>query len=153
MKNRHQDLEDLIGGSESDIPANSNRADLAALFGIKTRQIDVLLANKAIAREPNGQINTRKAIQGYVAFVRRSFTELEEQRIRQTKAHADKLEIANAQKRGELLEAIEVEQQWASILRDLRNQLLALPSRFSNGREIDSAIRKILNDLAQANDS
>lgn len=68
-----------------------------------------------------------------------------------------KLEIANAKARGELLPTAEVEKEWASILRDVRAAMLALPSRLQQKlphltahdvATIDREIRDALAELA-----
>jgi phage terminase Nu1 subunit (DNA packaging protein) len=55
--------------------------------------------------------------------------DLKAERLRLTRAQADKEETRVARERGELVPAEAVSREWASILRDLRNALLAVPSR------------------------
>ncbi len=49
--------------------------------------------------------------------------------MRLATAQAELAEIRAAKLRGELVPAADVEREWSSILADLRQQLLAIPSR------------------------
>lgn len=71
----------------------------------------------------------------------------------------EKLEIANAKARGELLPAAEVEKEWGLILRDLRASLLSLSARIGQKlphlsthdlAAIDAEVREALTELADA---
>lgn len=74
------------------------------------------------------------------------------------RAQREKLELQNAQARGELLSAKAVEAEWAAILRDVRAGMLAIPSRLQQQlphlsahdvSEIDREIRDALNQLGR----
>jgi phage terminase Nu1 subunit (DNA packaging protein) len=82
---------------------------------------------------------------------------LEAEKIRLARAQAEKVEIQNATSRGELIPAGDIEREWASIVRDLRATLLALPSRIQqrlphlSARDIaaiDGEIRHAMTDIA-----
>lgn len=69
---------------------------------------------------------------------------VEAHRVRLATAQAELAEIRAAKMRGELVPAADVESEWASALADLRQQLLAIPSRmgakFALSREIVAGI-------------
>jgi predicted RecA/RadA family phage recombinase len=63
-----------------------------------------------------------------------------EQRARLASAQADLAELTAAEKRGELLDAAEVERRWGGVLRTVRAGMLAVPSRI--GAEADASHRE-----------
>lgn len=81
---------------------------------------------------------------------------VEAHRVRLATAQAQLAEIRAAKLRGDLVPAVEVEAEWASILADVRQQLLAIPSRLGAklalSREavaaLDTEIRAVLTALA-----
>lgn len=81
------------------------------------------------------------------------------EKVRLSRAQADKLEIANAAARRELLPAAAVEAEWANVLRDVRAALLALPSRIGSRLPaltphdigvIEREVRDVLTEMAHA---
>ncbi len=56
-------------------------------------------------------------------------SELAAEKLRLAKANADKVETANAKSRGELIPAVEVEREWATVFRAVQAAMLAVPSR------------------------
>lgn len=81
------------------------------------------------------------------------------ERARLARAQADAQELKNATLRGELVSASEVERAWADILRGLRSQLLAMPSRLradlghltaADVAAIDRQMRDLLTELGDS---
>jgi phage terminase Nu1 subunit (DNA packaging protein) len=80
-----------------------------------------------------------------------------EQRARLASAQADLAELRTAEKRGELLDAAEVERAWGGVLRTVRASMLAVPSRIgarlphltaADIDEIDREVRDALGEVA-----
>jgi phage terminase Nu1 subunit (DNA packaging protein) len=78
------------------------------------------------------------------------------ERARLAKAQADKVEIANKIKLGDLVEASAVEVEWSGVLRTVRAGMLAMPSRVAarlphltvyDVSEIDAEVRAALTHL------
>lgn len=80
-------------------------------------------------------------------------------RIRVANAQAQKVELANAKARGELLPAVDVQREWEGVLRDVRAAMLAVPARVqqrlpklstADVAAIDDEIRSALTALGKA---
>jgi hypothetical protein len=76
-------------------------------------------------------------------------------------AQRRKIEIQNAQRLGELVEAATVEREWTRVILDLRAGMLAIPGRLATRlahlsradlETIDREIRDVLKELSHAND-
>lgn len=83
-----------------------------------------------------------------------------QQRARKDAAHAEKLEMENEARRGELVEAEEVKREWVGICSNIRASLMSLPSRVAKElsameepREIqihlDKEVRATLESLSE----
>ena len=68
---------------------------------------------------------------GHASGGKRGALNLTEERARKEAALADKAELDNAQRRGELLEFEAVAREWASQIRAARSVFLALPTRLA----------------------
>lgn len=79
-------------------------------------------------------VTALEAIYSNVSFadngVERDF-DFEKERARAEKERADKLELENARRRGELLEAAEVGRELSTVLVSFKTKLSGLPSRLS----------------------
>lgn len=164
MKNL--DLNEMLDIEPSVLPVDLiTDAELARLLGITARTVRNLAQERTIERAAPGRFSASAAIQAYIAHRERSATrrgggdraakESAEARLKQAQAEA--AEIKAATLRGELVPAAEVTSAWASILRDVRAALLAVPSRVGarlpaltahDIREIENEIRAALEGLA-----
>lgn len=131
--------------------------DLADLIGVSDRQIRAYVKAGLITRVSPGTYIMRDAVRGLFADLRGKAQrgvavndELKTQRVRKEQAAAEKLELANAVKRGELVSAAEVQATWQSITTELRSALLAIPARLPiDVREtVDGEIRETLERLS-----
>jgi phage terminase Nu1 subunit (DNA packaging protein) len=161
MKNQKYaaDIEDLLGDSDL-----ISETDLAILLSVTAQNIRALVADGIIKRRGRGLYGQTQAVQSYCARLREQARkrgtadpELRAEKIRIAKEQADKLELANAAARRELLPAVEVENSWAGTLREIRAAFLALPGRLQqrlphltahDARTIDGEIRAVLAELA-----
>jgi hypothetical protein len=138
-------------------------AELGVYLGLTPARVNGLARDGRIPRRDDGTFNPKAAIHAYVQSVRtRGSTlaanpELNAEKVRLARAAADKTELQNARARGELLAAADVEREWATILRDVRAALLALPSRAASRlghltphdvATLDREVRAVLEELA-----
>jgi terminase small subunit / prophage DNA-packing protein len=150
--------------------ADVSAADLARLWGVSDRTVRELAAAGIAVRTGRGLYAREKSTQRYCEHLRKSAdqrgepTSLEELRaakLRLATEQADKLAIANATRRNELLEASAVEAEWSSILRSVSAGMLTVPARVGArlpnlGRHdigiIDEEIRERLTGLGEGKD-
>lgn len=151
-----------INPSGEPIPSHLTGAELAALLGLSVRHLQNLATNGVLVADGRNRYPARACISAYAAYLqsRRAGDALSDEKLRLTRAQADKEEARAARERGELVEAEAVSREWAGILRDLRNALLAVPSRCgavlphlttTDTATLDREIRKALEGLANGN--
>lgn len=155
------------------IPATMTEAQLAAFLGIATSQVRTKTNEGVLIRISGGKKgapagwDVRASLHGYLARLREGAVkggpqsdELKAEKLRLAREQADKLEIANAAARGDMVRAADVEREWANVLRDVRSTMLAVPSRVESKlahlsahdvAEIDSEIKAALEGLANGN--
>ena len=153
--------------SELILPASASADQLGALLGVSGRVVPDLAQRGIIDRAERGRYPVAESIAAYCGHIREqaagrsdSSASLTAERIRVAKAQGDKLELANAIARNEVVSAREVESGWASILRDVRAALLAVASRCGatlphltphDVAAIDGEIRSALEALSNGN--
>jgi len=158
------DFDDLL---EANADSDAMTADqLGELLGISGRVVRELAQRGIIRKAGRGTYPVRPSVKAYCAHLREQAagragaTSLTAERQRVAKEQADKLALANAVARGEMVSAKSVEAGWASILRDVRAAMLAVPSRCGSNLshltshdvgEIDREIRAALEALADDN--
>ena len=151
-----------------DIPATMAEAEIAAFLGIATSQVRTKTRDGILVKDGRGRWNVRESLQGYLSQLRDGAIrgggqvpdDLKAEKLRLARQQADKLELANAAARGELVRSADVEREWANVLRDVRSTMLAVPSRVGSKlahltahdvAEIDSEIKAALEGLANGN--
>jgi len=147
-------------------PEIASTASIAALLGVTTRTVTELAQKGVISRAGRGLFPVAESVRGYVAHLREqaagrtASATLTDERTRLAREQADKVAMANAVARGEMLPARQVQSEWASILRDVRAGLLAVASRCGSNlphltqhdvASIDAEIRSALEALADGN--
>lgn len=156
------------------IPATMTESQLAAFLGIATSQVRTKTRDGILIRISGGKKgapagwDVRASLLGYLSQLRDGAVkgggqvpdELKAEKLRLARHQADKLELANAAARGELVRAADVEREWANVLRDVRSTLLAVSSRVGSKlahltahdvAEIDSEIKAALEGLSNGN--
>lgn len=126
----------LPAGADSDpLPVVMTADQLGALLGVSARVVRELAQRGIITRAAKGRYTMGESVAAYCAHLREGAagrsdsTTLTAERIRVARQQADKLEMANAVARRELIPARDVESAWSSILRDVRSALLAVSTR------------------------
>ena len=164
------DLSDLLSDEKiepvaSAIPGTMTEAELSNFLSLSSSRIRTLAADGVFFRSGRGRFDVATSIRRYVARLQEGAArrtneggeELKAEKLRLTRAQADKEETRVKREAGELVEAEAVTRQWATILRDLRNALLAVPSRCgavlphltaTDTATLDREIRKALEAVA-----
>lgn len=148
---------------ESASAAVVSEGELSDLLGITTRRIRALVDDGILKRLTPGRYALSE-VRSYCNFLREGGSRrtaqddpLKVEKTRQARAAAEKLELQNAALRGDLLPRGDVERAWSDVLRDVRAQMLALPSRCGatlphltphDVATIDGEVRSILETLA-----
>lgn len=154
------------------IPGTLSEVQLADLLGIGASRVRTLARDGVLVRNPGKKgtpatFDVRASLHGYLAQLREGAVkggaapdELKVEKLRLAKQQADKLEIANAAARGDMVRAADVEREWANVLRDIRSTLLAVPSRVGSKlphltaadvAAVDREIKAALEGLANGN--
>ncbi|MGV8832546.1 MAG: hypothetical protein ACOH2N_11260 [Devosia sp.] len=137
-------------------------AAVAGLLGLSARRINQLVEEGIAVRVDKTTIDAAATIQAYIAHVSGKATgaevglNLDRESARLKKEQADGHEIKNAQTRGELLQADDVERTWADALRRVRSGMLAVTGRvrqqidlpLADAAIIDREIRDALSALS-----
>ena len=145
-------------------------SDIAMLLGITSNQVRTKARDGLIVRVAPNRYDVRESLKRYIGRLREHASragapsavsdELKAQKIRQARHAADRLELQNESARGDLVKSIDVERAWASVLRDVRSTLLAVPSRVGatlphltahDIAQIDREIKTALESLANGN--
>lgn len=160
------DLLDLDSGVP--IPGTMTEAELAAFLGIVTSRIRTLHREGVMVKAGRGRFDVRASLANYLSRLREGAVkgggqvpdDLKAEKLRLARQQADKLELANAAARGELVRSADVEREWSNVLRDVRSTMLAVPSRVGSKlahlsahdvAEIDSEIKAALEGLGNGN--
>lgn len=128
-----------ITATPQPIPAIGKEADLAKLLGISASRCRTLTADGVLKKIGRNRFDVAASVTAYCARLRESAEragrpsaqpdDVKAAAGRLKAAQADLAEIKAAQARGELVPSADVVREWSNLLRDLRNALLAVPSR------------------------
>lgn len=130
------DIEAVLGGGP-ETPAGDtvSAADLAEWLNLSPARIHAL-AREGVIPRTDGRFHLQASVRAYVEHLREgqrgrlaSNPDLNAEKLRLARANAEKIELANAKTRASLVPVAEVESAWASVLRDVRAAMLAIPAR------------------------
>jgi terminase small subunit / prophage DNA-packing protein len=146
-------------------PDNVSAGVLARWLGVTEKTVRELARCGVVERAGRGLYKLEQSVRSYCEHVRRTASQrggearleaIRAARLRVAQEQADKLALANAVRRGELLDAGEVERGWSDVVRNVRDGMLAVPSRCGarlphlnphDIGEIDVEVRAVLTDL------
>lgn len=120
---------------EEDADRSVAAVELADWLGLTPNRVNALAREGTLPRGSDNLFPLKAAVQAYAAHARagamgrRADVDLAAEKLRLAREGADKLALANASARGELLDARAVATAWRGIVTDLRAALLAVPSR------------------------
>lgn len=153
-------------GTDGPIPAVLHEIELGQLFGMSASQVRYLAKEGIAVRAKPAHYIVRPTVANYIARLSarakkagnpKGDAPLAAEKLRKERAAADKIELANAKARGDMVDSAAVEREWANVLRDVRSALLAIPSRIGSTlphltahdvAQIDSEIKAALEGLA-----
>ncbi|WP_029356242.1 hypothetical protein [Bosea sp. 117] len=134
--------------------------ELADTLGVSLRAVHDLAARGIIQKVARGAF-APDSVARYCAHLREQAagrdggnSAIAAERLREARERADRLALANATSRRELVSAAEVERVWVRVLTDLRAAMLAIPGRIAGRMNlaavdiaaIDSEIRQALTE-------
>lgn len=126
-------------------------AAIAGLLGLSSRRINQLEQEGIAVRIAPGTFDAPATIQNYVRHVsgkagsQTANLDLNAEKARLAKEQADGQEIKNAQSRGELLLADDVERTWSDACRRLRSEMLAVTGRVRAATGLEAADAAVLD--------
>ena len=133
--------------------------ELAAIHGIDERTLR-RWDDSGHPRNPDGTYSAPASIEWRIAHELGTTRDLDQERARLAAAQADKVEMENAVRRGELIYAQHVRDTWGVIFANIKAGMLALPARVAplveervRGRVfelIDARVRELLEELADS---
>jgi phage terminase Nu1 subunit (DNA packaging protein) len=147
-------------------PETGTAAELGEWLGISANRINALAREGVIPRAGSKRFALKPAVRAYVNHLRAGQTgrlasnpDLQAEKLRLARANADKVELANAKARGELVAVGDVESAWVAVLRDVRAAMLAIPARVQQRlghltahdvQQIDREVRDALTEASRA---
>ena len=126
---------------------------LAKLFNLTSVRVQQLAADGIIQKSGRGQYDLWPSVRAYIAYLQERKvnqwdsdtadpTELKKQQLRRTKEEADKLELANARTRGELVEVSKVKRLGEQVMSGIKTKILNMPL---TDDEKDKCLRDLLS--------
>lgn len=166
----------MHSGGDMNEPKSLRKGDFAKFIGVSAGRVSQMIT-AGLPVQADGRIDVKVGklwVQGNVSPVRsaaqsKGATQDElpfpaqlsanEERLRLLREQADHAALKNAALRRELVPAVEVEREWAGMLRLVRSGVLAAPSRLrqmlphltnEDIDTIDGELRRILEEIANA---
>lgn len=148
--------------SLDDFPATVDAGNFAALLGLSRNRVNALAKSGELPRD-NGRFPIPSAVHAYVEYAKANPVgrhvadpDLADEKKRLAKEQADKIALANAITREELVPVEDVRREWRGLALDLRARLLAVGPRVAaaTGLDRDAAanldveIRAALEDIS-----
>lgn len=145
-------FEDLLGSEISPVetPSASQAAVLyeldergmADLLSLSLSQVRTKAREGVFVRSRPGRYDVQESIRNYVVKLRDAASrtggraadnsdEMKAEKLRLTRAQAEKAELHNRLAAGEMVAVSDVRAEWVTVATDLRSQILAIPPRVS----------------------
>ena len=126
---------------------------LAKLFNLTSVRIQQLAADGVVIRSARGRYELWQSVKNYIEYLQErkvnqwdsnedNPTEIKKQQLRRTKEEADKLELANARTRGELVEVAKVKRLGEQVMSGIKTKILNMPL---TDDEKDKCLRDLLS--------
>lgn len=132
-------------------PQTATVTELSEILNLTTARLSQLVADGVITKTGRNSYDLWKSVRSYIAYLQTrkanqhgpsGNADLDSERLRKTTEEADKLAIANARSRGELVEIQKVTRLGQKILIAVRNRILSMPM---TDEEKDSCLRELLS--------
>lgn len=132
-----------------------NAETLAKHLGISATQFHALVRERVIPKVGTGRYDVTKTTQAVIRHYMEKAAkgrkpELQNEKVRLTKARADHAEIELKARRGELLNAEEVKQAAFDMARITRDALLNIPDRIAAGLAVETDQHRVREMLTTA---
>ncbi len=133
---------------------------VAEWLGVSERRVRQLRDEGVLWEARPGFYDLRAAVARYITYLRKGSSDLNDERAALTKAKREAAEMENRVRRGELLEAREIEAGLQTALLNIRSRFLALPAKLSGSLaakggnqvaifdELKEAIHETLEELS-----
>lgn len=130
--------------------ASADTAQLCRLFGLTAARVGQLCKDGVIFKTGKNQYDLWRSVKGYITYLQNRKTnqhgasgnaDLDAERLRKTTEEADKLALANARSRGELVEIAMVKRLGQNVMVAVRNRILSMPM---TDDEKDACLRELL---------
>jgi|TARA_R110000822_G_scaffold75947_1_gene182663 phage terminase Nu1 subunit (DNA packaging protein) len=129
---------------------------LAKLFNLTSVRIQQLASDGVVIRSARGRYDLWSSVRNYIGYLQErkvnqwdtdeeNPSEIKKHQLRRTKEEADKLELANARTRGDLVEV------W-KVISFFEKQTVAMRSVIINSSTTEDAKDKLLGNLARLKD-
>jgi phage terminase Nu1 subunit (DNA packaging protein) len=126
---------------------------LAKLFNLTSVRIQQLAADGVVIRSARGRYELWQSVKNYIEYLQErkvnqwdsdedNPTEIKKHQLRRTKEEADKLELANARTRGELVEVAKVKRLGEQVMSGIKTKILNMPL---TDDEKDKCLRDLLS--------
>lgn len=126
---------------------------LAKLFNLTSVRIQQLAADGVVIRSARGRYELWQSVKNYIEYLQErkvnqwdsdedNPTEIKKHQLRRTKEEADKLELANARTRGELVEVSKVKRLGEQVMSGIKTKILNMPL---TDDEKDKCLRDLLS--------
>lgn len=143
--------------------ASMSVSEIGGFLDLSASAVIALHTRGIITRDADGKYNLRTVLKEYLGHLRNKAAGRggsgAEAAVRLKIAQAEKVELQNAEARGELIPASKVESEWSAILATVRAAMLAVPSRVQSrlgtltahdveelATEIRAALQEVAND-------
>lgn len=133
---------------------------VAEWLGVSERRVRQLRDEGVLWEARPGFYDLRAAVARYITYLRKGSSDLNDERAALTKAKREAAQMENRVRRGELLEAREIEAGLQTALLNIRSRFLALPAKLSGSLaakggnqvaifdELKEAIHETLEELS-----
>ncbi len=141
--------------------------EIAAFLNLATSQVRTKTVDGVLVKAGRARWDVRRSTAAYIARLQEHAAragrppdggdDLRAEKLRLTRAQADKEETRVKRESGDLVEVAAVSREWSNLMRDVRNALLAVPSRCGAAlphltatdiATLDREIKKALEGLA-----
>tara|TARA_R110000851_G_scaffold18786_1_gene58603 strand:- start:1697 stop:2173 length:477 start_codon:yes stop_codon:yes gene_type:complete len=136
-------------GKNPSVPVST----LAQLFNLTSVRIQQLTSDGVVIRSARGRYDLWQSVRNYITYLQErkvnqwdsdddNPSEIKKHQLRRTKEEADKLELANARTRGELVDVSKVKRLGEQVMSGIKIKILNMPL---TDDEKDKCLRDLLS--------
>lgn len=146
------DLDAMLDAAKAADGDALSAAELGEWLGLTANRVHALGRDGVLPRTPEKTYPLRESVAAYCVHARslakgkQVDPKLAAEKVRLAREQADKLAIANAKARGDMIPAAEVARAWLEVSTELRAAVLAIPSRVAGRCSLDRRSAAALDD-------